>query len=345
MATIPESQNSIVELIDRYHESQAEAPRPHLGASMLGHPCDRWLWLSFRWTIAEKFPGRMLRLFRRGHLEEAQIVADLRAIGCKLHDTDENGKQMRVDFGSHVSGSMDGVIESGVPGATATPHIAEFKTHSDKSFAELKSKGVEKAKPMHWAQMQVYMHGTGLTRALYVAVNKNTDEYYTERLHYDAESAQRLVDRGRRITMSGRMPDPLSVDPTWYQCKFCPAHSFCHSGELPQPERVNCRNCCHSTPEADGEWTCARWGGHDIPLDAQRTGCPSHVIHPDLVPWTLIDSKDDWSAVYKIGECHAVNGEAGVPTAQLLVNPQAYADRELRELMDAFDATIIARES
>ena len=59
---IPEPNHSIQALIDKHHESLAEPPRPHMGCSQLGHPCDRWLWLSFRWAIQPQFPGRILRL-------------------------------------------------------------------------------------------------------------------------------------------------------------------------------------------------------------------------------------------------------------------------------------------
>ena len=36
--------------------------------------------------------------------------------------------------------------------------------------------------------MQSYMHLAGLERAFYLAVNKNTDELYQERIRYDAEA-------------------------------------------------------------------------------------------------------------------------------------------------------------
>lgn len=64
--TAPPPQNSASVLIDTHHEANAEPPRPHMGCSLLGHPCDRYLWLSFRWASQEQFSGRMLRLFRRG---------------------------------------------------------------------------------------------------------------------------------------------------------------------------------------------------------------------------------------------------------------------------------------
>ena len=221
---IPEPTNSIAALIDKAHESRQEKPRPHMGCSMLGHPCDRYLWLSFRWAVVEKFKGRILRLFRRGQLEENTITQDLRAIGIDIRST--GGAQSKVDFGCHVSGSIDGVIYHGVPEALNKKHIAEFKTHSKKSFDDLGKQGVEKSKPMHFVQMQVYMLGTQIDRALYLAINKDNDEIYTERVRLDKPLAEKYVERGKRIALSDRMPPPLSTDPTYFMCKFCPAYGI-----------------------------------------------------------------------------------------------------------------------
>lgn len=225
---IPEPEHSIQGLIDKHHEAQAEPPRPHMGCSQLGHPCDRWLWLSFRWAVQPQFPGRILRLFRRGQMEEATIVSDLRAIGLDVRGAGK--QQARVDFGAHVSGSIDGIIESGVPEAPKKRHIAEFKTHSKKSFDDLVNAGaVASAKPEHFVQMQLYMHGTKIDRALYVAVCKDDDRIYTERVRYEQDVAERYIERGRRIALADRMPEPISTDPSWYQCKFCPAYGIvCH---------------------------------------------------------------------------------------------------------------------
>ena len=115
MAPIPPPNDRIAAAIDEHHQARQDAPRPHLGASMLGHHCDRWIWLSFRWAVRERFPGRIRRLFRRGHAEEAVMVADLKAIGINLTKTEYD--QTRIDFGHHIGGSVDGIIEGGVPGA------------------------------------------------------------------------------------------------------------------------------------------------------------------------------------------------------------------------------------
>lgn len=322
---IPEPRQSIVALIDAAHEQRAEPPRPHLGCSQLGHPCDRWLWLSFRWAVHPSFPGRILRLFRRGQAEEATVISDLRAAGLDVRHT--GGSQYRVDFGSHVSGSIDGIIESGIPEAPKKRHILEIKTHNARSFEELLKCGVQKSKPEHWLQMQLYMHGTEIDRALYVAICKNDDRIYTERVRYDREAAERAIERGHRIAQSDRMPPPTSTDAIWYICKMCPAHRFCH--QTLTTKEVHCRTCAHSTARQDSTWHCAKYDAA-VPVEYQRLGCNGHALHPDLVPWSLTEGDDQWTAVYVIDGQTVLNGDpAQVPGAftsrELLANPQACA--------------------
>jgi hypothetical protein len=337
---IPESDHSIQALIDKHHEQKAEAPRPHLGVSTLGHVCDRWLWLSFRWAVQPKFPGRILRLFRRGHQEETNIIADLRAIGV---DVRKVSTQHRVDFGSHVSGSLDGIIEKGVPEAPKAQHVAEFKTHSKKSFDDMVKHGVEKSKPEHFVQMQVYMHGTGIERALYFAICKDNDQIYTERVKYEKEIAEKYVRRGHYLALSERMPPPISEDPSWYQCKFCDAHKFCHESKT--TEHANCRTCAHATPKSDSTWHCARWDD-SIPLDAQRTGCESHVLHPDLVPWQRKPGPDEWKAIYVINGKDVANGQPGngvYSSREILANPSECASpgELVAQLREEFNGRIV----
>jgi hypothetical protein len=336
---IPESDHSIQALIDKHHEGKTEAPRAHLGASTLGHACDRWLWLSFRWAVQPKFSGRILRLFRRGQNEEATIISDFRAIGC---DVRKVSTQHRVDFGSHVSGSLDAIIDKGVPGAPKAKHVAEFKTHSKKSFEDMVKNGVEKSKPEHFVQMQVYMHGTQIDRALYVAVCKDDDRMHTERVKYDKEVAEKAIRRGHYITLSDRMPPPISTDASWYQCKFCDAHDFCHGEKT--TKHANCRTCAHATPLSDSTWHCARWDDV-IPVEAQQAGCESHVLHPDLVPWQRKDGPNEWTAIYIIDGKEVANGQPanGVfGSKEILANPSECADpgEQLSKLREEFNGRI-----
>ncbi len=122
-----------------------DAPRYHLGASSIGDSCDRKIWFAFRWINQEDFDGRMLRLFRRGQLEEQQVVNDLRNAGMKVADIDQKTKKQYNFADGHFAGSMDGIIDQGVPDALLKSHVLEIKTHSLKSFASLEKDGVEKS--------------------------------------------------------------------------------------------------------------------------------------------------------------------------------------------------------
>ena len=342
MAKIPEPTNTIASLIDAAHAAKQEPPRPHLGASLLGHPCDRYLWLSFRWAVVQKFEGRMLRLFRRGHMEEDTILEDLRLIGCKI-----NERQGSVTFNAHVSGSCDGIISSGVPEAPNKAHVLECKTHSRKSFDELIKKKVEAAKPQHYIQMQVYMYGLNIDRALYYAICKDSDRIYTERVRLDKELAKKHIDRGHKIALSDYMPEPISADPSWYQCKMCSCYEFCHETHI--TKELNCRTCAHSTAHENSTFTCARYEDAEIELQYQRTGCGAHVLHPDLVPWKRLPADTPHEALYLIDGVEVRNGEADTnvySSAELLADPNAcaHADDAVNELRTEFNAKIVVQD-
>ena len=322
MSTIPEQTSfklatQTLDAIDAATLAQAESGfRPHLGASQIGKNCERALWLSFRWAKRAKFPARILRLFARGHREEANLTALLQSAGVRVSTFDPaTGKQYRLG-GAHFSGSCDGMAEN-VPEAPKTRHIVEYKTSGAKAFAKLQDYGVQKAQPTHYDQMQCYMHWSGLTRALYVSVNKDNDELHIERIDYDKEHAESLQAKAERIIYADRMPEPVSADPSWYECKFCEYHDQCHGSRM--VSEVNCRTCCHSTPTKQGRWHCARWQS-DIPTDAQRTGCDSHVLHLDLVPWQMKGGYGEWSAVYVVDGVEVVNGEDGYKSSEMIAN-------------------------
>ena len=282
MAEIPESKNSTRTAIFRHYEQTADRQgRPHLGASEIGHECDRYLWLSFRWAKPADFDGRMLRLFDSGNHQEPRLIADLRAIGVEVWDKDADGNQWRYKaVGGHFAGSLDGV-GLGLPEAPKTPHLLEFKTANAKSFAAMVKKGVKEAKPQHWQQMQVYMGWAKLTRAMYIMVDKNTDDIHAERVEFEKDAFDLAIQRAERIITAPEPAVTLADDATNFTCKFCRFKDQCYSTEAPA---VSCRTCAHSTPETDGEarWSCAQ-GKPDMDVAAQRKGCGEHRHIPTLL--------------------------------------------------------------
>jgi hypothetical protein len=259
----------------------AEDPRPHLGASVIGHECERYVWLAWRWAQQERHDGRKLRLFATGQAEEARMVEDLRRVGAEVHAADDGGSQFRVSAeGGHFAGSADGVARN-IPGANAEWHLLEFKTASRKTFGVVSTKGMRVAAPRHYQQMTVYMGLLQLSAGVYLLKNKDTDELYSERVLFVQDDFDRIMAKVRRLVRYEAPPERCSESPSFYVCKMCSFHNLCHAGRAPE---VNCRTCAHSTPDASGTrgaWKCAKDASNsDIPIDVQRTGCGSHRVIP-----------------------------------------------------------------
>lgn len=285
--TIPPTIRAIFE---HYKAARKNNHRPHLGGSQIGQPCERALWYQFRWMASPDFDGRMLRLFETGDREEFRLIDNLRAVGVQVWARDpDTGQQFRAEeFGGHFALSVDGV-GSGFEESSKS-HVLEFKTMNQKAFDDVCKHGLEKSKPVYWAQVQVGMHLLGLERAYFFAVCKNTDHIYGERVPLRVIEAEALLQKAGRIIFAEAPPARIHDDPAWWQCKFCDFHAVCHQGHLPE---INCRTCAHITPRNDGAWHCAF---HDAErdTDAQREGCTAHVWNPHAMPHEPSDAGADW---------------------------------------------------
>ena len=272
-------------IFESYEKARKNEHRPHLGGSQIGIECSRALWYQFRHCERPQFDGRMLRLFETGDLEENRIVANLRAIGVTVWDRDpETGKQIRFSgCDGHFALSLDGVGE-GFP-ESKRPHTLEFKTMSDKNFKAMHRDGLEKSKPVYWAQCHVGMHLSGIDRCAFIAVNKNTDEIYYERVRYDAAIGIKLTAKAESIIFADTPPSRISNDPSYFVCKFCVFSDICHKAKPPE---VNCRTCAHATPErgGDGLWSCA--------LGKEMVTCQDHLYNPYAMGWEVHDAGTDW---------------------------------------------------
>ncbi|MEY4441040.1 MAG: hypothetical protein RL442_40 [Pseudomonadota bacterium] len=301
MATLPDSTHTTAHQIVRWYESKPQQHRPHMGASLIGHQCRRSVWLTWRWVMKPEFSGRILRLFNRGQREEQLFVEELRGIGATVWDKDpETGDQIRVSAcKGHFGGSLDGIAK-GLPEAPKSTAVLEFKTHSSKSFADLVKHKVQASKPQHYSQMMVYMGLMVIDRALYMAVNKDTDELYTEWVHFDAGHFNAMMERAEELIEMNVPPVKFSDDPANYVCKQCNFWKHCHGA---QAAEANCRTCCHSSPVEDSAWHCQKHDGKPD-LKVQADGCNDHLMIPALVPYgEPIDGGQSWVA-YK----HRDNG-------------------------------------
>lgn len=201
-------------------------------------------------------------------------------------------KQWRIlDVDGHFGGSLDGIADN-IPGMPDLGEkvliefnqadeeedaLLEFKTHNYKSFSKLVAEGVKASKPMHWYQMQIYMHKRNLKRALYMAVNKNDDDLHAEWVDYDPAIGPKMLEKAERVIRAKKLPPRIGPHAAWADCKFCEFSGICHGGA---PILKNCRSCAHSTPVEDGQWKCDLWNAI-IPGDVIPVGCDSYKVITD----------------------------------------------------------------
>lgn len=278
MAELPKPEKTMADVIYEAIEKEQSRDRLYLarlGASSIGEECLRSLWYSWRAYYDKKFGGRMLRLFETGQLQEDRIIQDLRRAGYDVWSHDENGKQFTyTDETGHFVCKLDGVIK-GVPSAEKTPHDLEIKTHNKKSYEELKKKGVEKAKPFHYWQMQAGMMYGGFPRALYVALCKDDEDYHVERVRPDAAVQEEIKGKIIKLIEARMPPVGISPDAGAFGCKWCDMRPVC-IGEV-EPIRT-CRSCEHVEPvKQDGQWVCTLTG-QVLSQDNQRETCEHYEV-------------------------------------------------------------------
>lgn len=294
-----------LEAVDRAIEAgQRGSPRPYLGMSAIGDPCDRKLWLGFRWVGQAKHDAATLKRFADGHLGE-DIQADrLRMVpGVHLITLDEEtgGQIAFVDLRGHFRGHCDGMI-LGLIQAPRTWHVWEHKQVGEKKQAKLESlilKRGEKAALKEWdevyyGQAVLYMHYSGLDRHYLTCSTPGGRHTIGVRTNADEPHALRLIARAERIIEAARPPGRISNDPEKPPCNWCGFKELCFSPSA-LPAR-NCRTCLSATPSDEGTWLCER---HGLVLDTkdQARGCEDQRFIPDLVPGEQDDAAADGSWV------------------------------------------------
>jgi hypothetical protein len=226
-------------------EREATPPRDYLGASRLGHACERALQFEFAGAPKDEgqdFSGRSLRIFAIGHELEGLAIRWLRAAGLDLYTRKGNradGEQFGFSVAAgRIRGHVDGIV-SEAPAALGlrTPALWECKTMNAKNWRACVKDGVTKSKPVYAAQIalyQAYMEATvpGISAnpALFTAINKDTAELHHELVPFDADLAQRMSDRGVRIlraTDAGELLPRIAANRDFFECRFCPWAERC----------------------------------------------------------------------------------------------------------------------
>lgn len=233
--------------------------RHHLGASILGHSCERYLFFTFRWVQAPNFSSRTLRIFERGHQEEDRLIDMLRSIGMVIQtvDPDTNEQIRATGLPAHIGGSMDGVLYTPATyvGTYGAYMPVECKTHNKNSFSKTFSKELHISYAQHYTQGNIYATAMGATHFMYVGLNKDNDSIDFHFPAVDTIAANIYINRGRNVIHTSSLSQLNRTDEKW-RCKMCDFKDLCYSSR-PAPSR-NCRSCKFYAPIEDGTWLCQK---------------------------------------------------------------------------------------
>jgi len=228
-------------------EREATPPRTYLGASRLGHACERALQFEFAGAPKDEgadFGGQTLRIFEIGHQLEDLAIRWLRAAGLDLYTRKGNrpdGDQFGFSVaGGRIRGHVDGIVAA-APAALGlrTPALWECKTMNAKNWRACVKDGVAVSKPVYAAQIAIYqaymepsVPGVSVAPALFTAINKDTAELHHELVPFDADLAQRMSDRAVRIlqaTDAGELLPRIATSRDFFECRFCAHANRCWS--------------------------------------------------------------------------------------------------------------------
>lgn len=269
--------------------AESRAPRPYLGASAIGHSCDRKLWLQFRWALEQNLTAKSIKAIEDGHHAETIMAERLKLVpGIELFTEDDGGQQFGfADLSGHFRGNLDGVIQ-GLKQSGKT-HVWEHKCVNQRKFDKLvalanadESTALEQWDAVYYVQGQVYMHYFDLERHYLTCTSPGGREAISVRTKRDREVAEWARKRAEAIIFSDDVPPKISESPGCPDCRWCDYASLCHETAI---AKVSCRTCGHATPVRDGDggsWRCELLD-KTLPYADQLVGCRSHMYHPHLL--------------------------------------------------------------
>lgn len=203
-----------------------ESPRNYLGASSIGHPCDRNLKYRLLHLRGTPVNRQTIRRFNVGHTLESMILSELRDVGFDI-SASENFEIEDLN----IKGHCDGIIEAVPDDTIKVPCVLEIKTMSTFTFRKLKKIGIQELSRQYYTQMQLYMAFTreGTLRdnpGIFCIINKDNQEIYFEAIEFDPDLVDETLERIEDISATA-MPAKMK-DPDWH-CQYCEFNSMCES--------------------------------------------------------------------------------------------------------------------
>lgn len=245
--------------------------RHYLGMSEIGHPCLRRLWYSFRGFTPSVPEGRLKMIYSLGDCVEEEVVKWLTMGGYQVSDRQRAFAEINGFFCGHWDGRIEGV--------TSKPHVLEIKSASAARFKAFQETGIRNVSEQYFAQVQCYMGYSGLERALFVIMNKNTCELYTERVHFDKDYFAATEEKARQVMSAVLPPEKVKSEAV---CQWCPYHERCASNSPYIQAEKTCGVCWYVQPGDNCTMHCTH-PDHPVQITKWGKSCPG---------WEYLDKMD-----------------------------------------------------
>ncbi len=291
------TKHTIIDLIDKRLESdQEDGKRGHLGGSLIGRPCERELYYSFRWATStvnsdehtgdhiDGHHGRLLRLFNRGHLEEDRFNSWLRSIGIVVREFDITE---HLIFG----------VKSGKLDVVSTDKLKKYNMDNwedvtlNPFFWELaKKRGLEFKKPEQFRILDVDGHFGGSLDAIMTNVPgieqfglKPTDEVLGEFKTHGLKSFNKIAGTRPRYDQprEGAAGVKFAKPEHWAQMQ-----TYMHKRGI--------KLALYMAICKDDDDLYFEWVEYDAMAGAAQIGKARDIIHADAIPVRMSDSPSDW---------------------------------------------------
>ncbi len=209
---------NLSKLIYKTLEQQTDEPRPYIGASSIGNPCERAIWYGLHRTDAKVVDAKLRMTFQIGKRLEQMLLDLIPFLSLPIN------KSFHEKTYPLFQGTVDAIIYKN----NEYDFILEIKTANNSSFDTFKKKGLRLWNSQYYDQVQSYMGMSGVHKCYLLALNKNTSELHDEFVLFDEDRYMSLVTKAKRIGEAVTEPPRISGSASFYLCKMCFYKGVCH---------------------------------------------------------------------------------------------------------------------
>jgi hypothetical protein len=248
----------IEEIADLVEKNEPESPsgritpehieREYIGASSIGHPCERMIALRLRGFPTDPIRPSLKRIFEAGHLFERLVVDHLEECVSYFDEyvvTDTGAgieeQHTYYYYGGACRAHSDGVL---LHKKSDEKTLIEIKSANDTSFGSFVRLGLKYSHQSYYDQMQLMMGLGEMKHGLMIMINKNNSQMHTEVIEFDEVIFGYLTARVEYVA-SGK-DEKYGKDANNPVCNMCSYTHACHDPiEIDRSERT-CRHCAYS---------------------------------------------------------------------------------------------------